>query len=234
MRPIAYGAVGDLLYKHFIDESRKIVDRLSSGTLGYLHVEGMNWSSFQDFEREIYAQGVGRQALIIDVRNNGGGSTTDHLLTVLCQPSHAITVPRGGGPGYPQDRRVYATWDKPINVLCNQNSFSNAEIFSHAIRTLKRGQLVGVPTAGGVLSTGAAPVLDLGTLRMPTRGWFLIDTGEDMELNGAMPQHILWPQPGELPAGKDVQLEKAIEVLLKDVKDQPKRPTPRFRSQRGA
>ena len=50
---------------------------------------------------------------------------------MLTQPSHAITVPRGGGVGYPQDRAVYATWRKPIVVLCDLNSFSNAEIFSH-------------------------------------------------------------------------------------------------------
>src|SRR5205085_9389229 len=100
--------------------------------------------------------------LVIDVRENGGGSTADQLLTALTQPVHAITVPRGGVPGYPQDRKVYATWNKPIVVLCNQNSFSNAEIFSHAIKTLKCGLLVGVPTAGGVISTGATASMDVG------------------------------------------------------------------------
>ena len=60
--------------------------------------------------------------MVIDVRENGGGSTTDHLLTILTQPRHAITVPRGGTQGYPQDRMVYARWDKPVVVLCNQNS----------------------------------------------------------------------------------------------------------------
>ena len=101
-----------------------------------------------------------------------------------------MTVPRGGGPGYPEDRRVYATWLKPIVVLCNQHSFSNAEIFSHAVKTLKRGQLVGVHTAGGVISTGGASVLDVGFLRQPFRGWYVLPTGEDMELNGAVPDHV--------------------------------------------
>jgi tricorn protease len=142
---------------------------------------------------------------------------------------HAITVPRGGGPGYPQDRKVYATWNKPIVVLCNQSSFSNAEIFSHAIKTLGRGPLVGVPTAGGVVSTGAAPIMDLGVLRLPTRGWYVLGSGEDMELHGAVPDHIVWPQPGELPAGKDVQLEKAVEVLLADVEKWSQRPQPKLR-----
>jgi tricorn protease len=151
------------------------------------------------------------------------------LLTALTQPTHAITVPRGGGPGYPQDRVVYATWHKPIIVLCNQNSFSNAEIFSHAIKSLKRGQLVGVPTAGGVISTGAAQIMDVGTLRLPFRGWFLRDSGEDMELNGAVPHHIVWPAPGDLSAGRDIQLAKAVEVLLGDVKEWKQRPLPNLK-----
>jgi tricorn protease len=229
LRPIAYGEAQSLLYDKWVDENRKKVEQASQGTLGYLHIRGMNTESFHKFEEELYSAGSGKVGLIIDVRHNGGGSTTDHLLTVLSQPVHAITVPRGGEPGYPQDRRVYATWSKPILVLCNQNSFSNAEIFAHAIKTLKRGKLVGVPTAGGVISTGAAVILDVGLLRLPTRGWFVLGTGEDMELNGAVPDHIVWPQPGDFARGVDAQLEKAVSVLLDDVKEKKERPQPRLR-----
>ena len=189
----------------------------------------MNWPSFQKLERELYAVGAGKDGLVIDVRNNGGGFTADHVLTLLCQPSHAITVPRGGGRGYPEDRRVYATWSKPIVMLCNQNSFSNAEIISHAIKTLGRGKLVGVTTAGGVISTGGTSIMDVGFLRLPFRGWFVLPTGEDMELNGAVPDVIVWPQPGEMPAGKDTQLEKAVEVLSEDVAAWKARPRPTLR-----
>jgi tricorn protease len=186
----------------------------------------MNMPSFHRFERELYAAGAGRQGLIIDVRENGGGSTTDHLLTALTQPRHAITVPRGGGPGYPQDRKVYATWNRPIAVLCNQNSFSNAEIFSHAIKTLNRGPLVGTPTAGGVISTGGTRIMDLGYLRLPFRGWFRLPDGQDMELNGAVPDHVIWPQPEQLPAGMDSQLKKAVRVLQREIKKYNRRPSP--------
>jgi tricorn protease len=185
--------------------------------LGYLHIRGMNWSSFLRFERELYAVGAGRDGLVIDVRENGGGFTTDHLLTILTQPEHAITVPRGGGQGYPQDRRVYATWSKPIIVLCNQNSFSNAEIFSHAVKNLGRGLLVGAPTAGGVISTGGRSIMDMGFLRVPFRGWYVGASGEDMELHGAEPHHLIWPAPGDWPAGRDGQLEKAVALLSEEV-----------------
>ncbi|MBN2315042.1 MAG: PD40 domain-containing protein [Sedimentisphaerales bacterium] len=229
LRPISYGAVQDLLYEKWIRDNRSKVDDASDGTLGYVHIQGMNWSSFQKLERELYAEGAGKRGLIIDVRNNGGGSTTDHLLTMLCQPSHAITVSRGGVPGYPEDRRVYATWSRPIVVLCNQNSFSNAEIFSHAIKTLKRGKVVGVPTAGGVISTGGMGIMDIGYLRMPYRGWYVLETGEDMELNGAVPHYVVWNKPGEVPKGKDAQLDKAVKVLLKDVEKWESRSKPQLR-----
>jgi tricorn protease len=226
LRPISYITARRLLYDDWIAENRKAVEKASGGTLGYLHISAMDDASFQKFQEELYHAGAGKDGLIIDVRENGGGSTTDHLLTALTQPRHAIAIPRGSKtPGYPQDRMVYATWPKPIVVLCNQNSYSNAEVFSHAIKTLKRGQLVGVRTAGGVISTGATGIMDVGTLRLPFRGWYVLSDGQDMELNGAKPDHIVWPKPGDKT---DRQLEKAVEVLKADVEAWKKRPQPKL------
>ena len=229
VRPTTYGTVRTRLYTMWLDHNRREVERLSNGKLGYLHIRAMDMNSFTEFERQLYYVGYGKDGLVIDVRENGGGSTTDLLLTALTQPQHAITVPRGGGPGYPQSRMVYATWNKPIIVMCNQNSYSNAEIFSHAIKGLKRGRLVGTPTAGGVISTSTVRIMDVGTLRFPFRGWFVGDTGEDMELNGAVPDVIVWPQPGEIPQGIDRQLETAVKLLEEDVAKWRKRPRPKLR-----
>lgn len=232
MRPTTFGAARGQLYEKWLQDNRDSVDELSDGKLGYLHIRSMNMPSFYDFEEQLYRVGYGRDGLVIDVRDNGGGSTTDLLLTALTQPKHAITVPRGGGPGYPQSRMVYAVWQKPIIVLCNQNSFSNAEIFSHAIRNLGRGKLVGVQTAGGVISTGSVRIMDVGTMRMPFRGWFTSVDGKDMELNGALPHYVIWPGPGEIPAGKDRQLEKAVAVLLKECRREAKKnPEPELQYQ---
>ncbi len=228
LRPISYFRAQSLLYPMWEESNRKTVEELSGGRLGYLHIQGMNMPSLYEFERKLFEVGYNKDGLVIDVRGNGGGSTADRLLTALTQPRHAITVPRGGGTGYPQDRMVYATWDKPIIVLCNQNSFSNAEIFSHAVRVLKRGRLVGVQTAGGVISTGASSVMDLGTLRQPFRGWFSIETGEDMELNGAKPNVEIWPLPGELPQGVDRVLERSVKMLTRDVDRHLKQPAPKL------
>jgi tricorn protease len=81
---------------------------------------------------------------------------------------------------------------------------------------LKRGPLVGVTTAGGVISATRTKILDAGTLRVPFRGWFS-PNGADMEMNGAVPDYLVWPEPEQLAAGEDPQLQKAVEVLLKDV-----------------
>jgi len=230
----SYGMARVLLKNAWVEQNRREVEKLSGGRLGYLYVARMMWNEFENFEREIYAVGAGKDGIIIDVRDNGGGFTADHLLTVLTPPEHAFTVPRGGGIGYPGDRRVYGVWGKPITVLCNQNSFSNAEIFSHAVKVLGRGKVVGVPTAGGVISTGGTTIMDMGTLRLPFRGWYKLDDGEDMELNGAIPDVILWPKPGDIPAGTDKQLEKAVQVLKADVKkfQATPRPKPRKASDR--
>lgn len=234
LRPVTYTAIRNLMKSDLIRQNRQMVETLSDGKIGYVYVPRMQWNEFIKFEEEIYAQGAGKDGLIIDVRNNGGGFTADHLLTVLTPPEHAFTVARGGSAGYPQDRRVYATWGKPITVLCNQNSFSNAEIFSHAVKHLDRGNLVGVTTAGGVISTGSSKIMDVGTLRIPFRGWFRLGDGADMEMNGAKPDFLVWNQPGELSQGIDRQIEKAVEVLKLDISafQKHKRPDPKRVSDR--
>jgi tricorn protease len=210
---MSFGASRRQPYDHSLDAKRAVVDEVSNARLGYLPVRSLMWPSFERVEAELSKIGHGKDGLLIDVRENGGGFTADHLLTCLCQPVHAVTVPRGGGSGYPQERLVYARWDKPIVVLCNQNSFSNAEIFSHAIRNLRRGRLVGVQTAGGVISTGGRGIMGIGFLRLPFRGWFVAATGEDMELNGCEPDIALWNPPD----GEDLQLDVAVETLLEEV-----------------
>ena len=228
LRPISYVRARELMQDARVEATRALVDRVSGGRLGYVLVEKMDWSEFLRFEEEIFARGHGKDGLLIDVRDNGGGFTADHLLTVLSPAEHSITVARGGGPGYPQDRRVYATWNKPITVLCNQNSFSNAEIFSHAVKGLGRGKLVGVPTAGGVVSTGSTLIRDLGTLRLPFRGWYRRSDGADLELNGASPDVLIWPEPGDEAAGIDRQIEKAVTVLLESIRLENAKPKPKL------
>ncbi len=217
IRPAGAREARRLRYEAYIRRCRRRVSEAGGGRLAYIHVQSMNWSSFERFERDLYAEAHDKAGLIIDVRNNGGGWTADMLLTVLAVRRHATTRSRGGRPGYPQGRRPFYAWTKPAAVLCNASSFSNAEIFSHAFKTLKRGPLVGRPTFGGVISTGGMRLLDGSWLRLPFRGWWVHPNGPDMELHGAVPDHDVPLTPSDEEAGADPQLDRAVEALLAEI-----------------
>ncbi|MEM9066196.1 MAG: S41 family peptidase [Planctomycetota bacterium] len=219
LTPSGFGADNTLRYEHGVIDRRAEVDRLSNGRLGYLHIRGMNLPSVRDFERDLYAAAHGKEGLVIDVRDNGGGFTTDILMASLTAPRHAYTIPRGANSEdvnidhYPRDRRLIYGWTRPINVLINENSFSNAEIFAHAVKTSERGKLVGEQTFGGVISTGGFGLIDGTFIRRPFRGWYLPD-GTDMEENGAIPDVHVPMTPILEVAGEDPQLEAAVDELL--------------------
>jgi tricorn protease len=216
--PASTAEMAPLLYEAETLRNRKLVEEWSGGRLGYIHIRGMDQASLDDFERDLYAAAEGRQGLLIDVRNNGGGFTADLLLSSIMVRPHAYTVARGGDPawkdGYPQDRLFIQRYTLPINMLCNEKSFSNAEIVSHAFKTLGRGTLVGQQTYGGVISTGAASLLDGTLVRLPFRGWYLAD-GTDMENNGAMPDIVVPQTPEDEVSRDDRQLRAAVDDLLK-------------------
>jgi len=215
--PISYEQFSQLAYKDWRERMAKQVSDWSGGRIGYIHIRGMDQGSLDVFERDLYAAADGKEGLIIDVRNNGGGWTADRLLSSIMAPNHAYTIARGMDPqkdkGYPNDRLFIARYTLPIDMLCNEKSFSNAEIISHAFKTMKRGKLVGQQTAGGVISTGGTALIDGTTVRIPFRGWFLPD-GTCEERNGATPD-ILVPQTPEDEAKEyDGQLKTAVDDLL--------------------
>lgn len=216
--PISYGAEVNLRYDQWQYDNARKVHEWSGGRLGYIHIRAMSGPALNDFERDLYAAGEGRDGLLIDVRNNGGGSTADRVLASLMVQPHAYTVPRGDTSGrtdaYPQDRLYIQRYIKPVNMLCNQKSYSNAEIISHAFKTLGRGTLVGQETYGAVISTGGVSLLDGTTVRMPFRGWYLPD-GRDMDVYGAVPDLIVPQTPEDEAADEDRQLRAAVEDLLK-------------------
>ncbi len=224
--PVNLEAERDLRYEQWTAERRALVEKLSNGRLGYIHIQGMDMESFEKFERDLFAAADGRDGLVIDVRTNGGGWTTDYLLAVLEVQRHAATVPRGAPrsvKAYPQDRLPLAAWTKPALTLCNEESYSNAEIFSHAFKTLKRGTLVGTRTFGAVISTDGTTLLDGALLRLPTRGWYRADTGANEENDGAVPD-VAVEQPPSQDADPlhDAQLEKAVAVFLEQLGKDPR------------
>jgi C-terminal processing protease CtpA/Prc len=218
-----------LQYEAWVASRSELVKKYSKGQLGYIHIRGMNAPSFERFERELKASGYGKKGIVIDVRYNGGGWTTDRLMAVLNVDQHAYTIPRGAVKdlkenkkfqgNYPfNERAILSVNTKPTVALCNENSYSNAEIFSHAYKNLGLGKLVGQPTFGAVISTGGYGLLK-GYVRMPFRAWYVKKSGLNMENDApAVPDYLVKNAPGWIARGEDAQLQKAVDVLLEQIK----------------
>ncbi len=227
IRPVR--SLKDQLYEEWVKRESELTDKYSKGRLGYLHIKAMGWTSFEKFERDLTAAGYGKEGLVIDVRYNGGGWTTDYLMTVLNYKQHAYTIPRGATDNlkknhlkfreyYPLGERLpYSAWTKKSVALCNENSYSNAEIFSHAYKTLGIGTLVGKPTFGAVISTGGVGLMDGSYVRLPFRAWYVYKTNENMEWGPAVPNVIVDNSPDCKVKKKDEQLKAAVDVLIKQI-----------------
>ncbi len=188
---------------------RKHVEDKTDGRIGYLHIESMGSSDRTRFEQEAYEHILGRDGLIIDVRFNNGGNISDTLIDWLERKPHGYMKPRDGAP-IPSPSRA---WTKPIVVLMNEHSYSNAEMFPDAIRERGLAKLVGWDTPGYVIWTQSLRLVDGTSARMPGAGVYRLD-GTPMENNGEVPDVRLWLHPDDHLAGKDPQLDKAIELLV--------------------
>ena len=227
IRPKSSGRTDN--YNAWVKERKRLTEKYSNGKLGYIHIQGMNWTSFEHFERELTAAGLGKEGIVIDVRYNGGGWTTDYLMAVLNVKQHAYTIPRGASNDLSKDHKAFknyypfserlplAAWTKPSIALCNQNSYSNAEIFSHAYKELGLGKLVGIPTFGAVISTGGQTLIDGSYVRVPYRGWYVKSSEKNMDFTPAMPDIVINNNPDDRSKGTDTQLKKAVDELLKDL-----------------
>jgi tricorn protease len=180
--------------------------------VAWVPVRDMNRETLENLKLTVHREAA-TEAMILDLRGNIGGRETDRMLNLFCQPAHSYTVPRGGPRGYPLERRTAPSWEKPLVVLCDQDTFSNGEIFCHAIKHLKRAPLVGTATAGGVISAIREPIPDVGVLQIPFRGWFHIQTGANFDSKGAQPDHSATLGPADEVAGSDPALEKALQLL---------------------
>ena len=178
--------------------------------MGYLHIPGMMFPQQTQFEREAYEYIAGKQAMIIDVRFNGGGNISDTLIDWLERKPHGYFRPRDDAP----DPSPARAWDKPIMVLMNEHSYSNAEMFPSAMRSKGLAKLVGWPTPGYVIWTHEFVLVDGTRARMPGTGVFRLD-GTPQENLGEQPDVKVPLSPEDWLGGRDPQLEKALELLSK-------------------
>ena len=202
-------------YDNWVEDRREIVNELTDDKIGYAHIRNMGWGSYEDFVQDVFANNWQKDALIIDVRNNPGGWIHDWLIELLTKKPYAFTTNRIFNvekQNFPGD-----TWTKPTILLINQNSFSDAEIFPNIYKHFKLGKVIGMPTSGSVIGTGHINFMDGSSMRMPGNGWYSADN-VNMEGTGAKPDIYLDLTNEQKIADDDVQLKKAIEEILKELK----------------
>ena len=210
---ISGGAYNQLRYERWVKERRQKVDELSGGRIGYLHIQAMNQPSLRRFEKEL-REYRNKEAMVIDQRWNGGGNIEQELLAILVQRQYQIWQPRGTEA----TGRPFAGFFGPKIVLQNWRSASNAEMFPAGFRALGLGKVVGTPTMGAVIGTGSCSLIDGSTVRTPGVGVFLADQKHtNMENYGVQPDMLVDNKPEDVLAGRDRQLEAAVEELMKQL-----------------
>ena len=204
-----------LMYERWITKNAQKVAELSNGKLGYIHIANMQEAGLERFVRALYSDNFDKDGIVLDVRYNGGGFTHDQVLNYLTGKEHTIFTHRDGSTGLVL-RSYDRKWTKPLVLLINNRSYSDAEIFPHAFRTWGLGKLVGQSTGGFVIGTREVALIDGSKFRTPRIGVHTIK-GVNMEKVGVVPDITIEPHPDQLARGHDVQLEKAVEVLNQEV-----------------
>lgn len=214
LKTISPYELSDILYENWVEANRKIVEEKSDDRIGYLHIRAMNTESLKKFYEDVY-KNRDKEGLIIDIRYNGGGYTHDEILNFLSREVYGFYIERG------ETVKTYSPsffWGKPVVLLINENSYSDAEIFPMGFKKLKIGKVVGKTTYGAVIGTTNLKLMDgITTFRVPRTGWYRLN-GISLENNPVKPDIYVEDLPffDNKPGGK--QLETAIKILLEELK----------------
>jgi tricorn protease len=213
IEPVANAGFQQLRYERWVNDRRAMTEKLGAGRVGYLHIQAMNQPSLRKFEKEL-RENKDKEALVIDQRWNGGGNIEQELLAILVQREYEIWQPRGTE----KTARPFAGYFGPKVVLQNWRSASNAEMFPAGFKLLGLGKTVGTPTMGAVIGTGSYSLIDGSTVRTPGVGVYLADEKQtNMERYGVQPDILVENSPEDNLAGRDRQLEAAVQELLKQL-----------------
>ena len=175
-------AIAVLMYERWVERNTQRVAQLSKDKLGYIHIPAMDEAGLLRFVRSLYSDNFDKEGIVLDVRYNGGGFTHDKILNYLNGKEHTIFMQRDGQQGLVL-RSFDRKWTRPLVLLINNRSYSDAEIFPHAFRSYGLGKLVGEKTGGHVIGTLKTELIDGSLFRTPRVGVHTIK-GVNMEKEG--------------------------------------------------
>jgi tricorn protease len=216
-----------LRYLDWVSAKRAQVRELSGGRIGYLHVPDMMSQGWADFHRDLRSEML-RDALIVDVRGNTGGHTSQLVVEKLARRVIAWDVPGGLMPStYPEDAPR-----GPVVAIADECAGSDGDIVTAAIRLLRLGPVVGARTWGGVVGYDNEHELVDGTqITVPRLAFWFEEYGWGVENYGVDPDVEVIMSPDDWAAGRDTQLETAVRLALEALEQRPavRPPDPRTR-----
>ena len=211
-----------LRYLDWVETNRGRVERAGGGRVGYLHIPDMSGQGLHEFMRSFFPQ-TEREALVIDVRSNGGGSVSQLVLKRLMSEIVAYFKPRH----QLSERYPYRAFRGPMVVLCDERCGSDGDIFTRSFQLLGLGKVVGKRTWGGVVGIRMDKrFVDGGAMSEPEFAWWTPEEGWGLENRGTIPDIEVDLDPASEVAGRDPQLDKAIEVVLAELAETPPEPQP--------
>ena len=201
----------------WIAHNRDVVDKLSGGRVGYVYMSDMEQLGLQQFVRQFYAQ-LGKQALIMDDRWNGGGFIAPFALERLRRMLVSLATDRESGITTEPEEVL----NGPKVALLNHWSASDGDIFPYLFHLYGLGKLVGTRSWGGVRGIrGYWQMMDGGYITIPEEALYTLDSHWAVENHGVDPDVEVEDQPADLLAGHDAQLEAAVDLMLKAIAGKP-------------
>lgn len=221
------GSETRLRYVKWVGDNRRKVAELSQGRIGYFHMPNTATAGIQEFARGYYPQ-LRRDALIVDERNNGGGFVPDIYTLVMGQKPLNMW---GRRPGMQSELTPGTCFPGPMAMLANGYAGSGGDALPWYFKAQKIGPVIGTRTWGGLVGIDRGIALvDGGAITMPAFGFYTMDGKWEVENHGTEPDIEIDNLPEEEFKGVDRQLEKAVEVLLKELETRAPRlpPTPAY------
>ncbi len=209
-----------LLYLDWVVSNQEKVDKMTGGRVGYLHIPDMGANGIREFIKWFYPQ-IRKEGLVIDVRGNGGGNVSQMLIERLRRQLLAT--------GFARTSEATSTYPGVVfygHMVCllNETSASDGDIFPNMFRRAGLGPLIGKRSWGGVIGiTDRGPLIDGGTVNVPEFGNADATGKWDVENHGVDPDIVIENDPKSLIAGRDPQLERGVEEVLKRMKENPKK-----------
>ncbi|MFN2462753.1 MAG: PDZ domain-containing protein, partial [Candidatus Dormibacteria bacterium] len=210
-----------LRYREWVDQNRDRVHAATGGRVGYVHIPDMGANGFAEFHRTYFSE-VDHEALIVDVRNNGGGHVSQILLERLARKRLGYDVQRYG----PDESYPSLSPAGPLVCITDENAGSDGDIFTHTFKLMKLGPVVGKRTWGGVIGINPRHLLADGSVTtQPQFSFWFNDVGWGVENYGTDPDFDVDVRPQDWAAGKDPQMDKALQLVKAALKKhRPLRP----------